>query len=132
MRMRKRAFNAGFTLIELMVVLAVAALLQSVAAPAVSALIDSVRVASAVNSLLSSFLLAPSEAIKRNTHAVVCKSVSGESCTTSGGWEQGWIVLHDVNNNAKRDSGEALVSRRPALSPDIRLTGNGSLVNYVS
>ncbi len=130
--MRRRTVSAGFTLIELMVVLVVAAVLQSLAAPAVSAMLDSVRVTSAVNSLFSSFLLARSEAIKRNAHAVVCKSDSGETCATGGGWEQGWIVFHDVNKNARRDPGEARLSRQSALSASIRLTGNGPVASYVS
>lgn len=130
--MDKRSASAGFTLIELMVVVAVAALLQSLAVPAFRGFVNSMRLTVAVNSLFTSLLLARSEAIKRNGRAVVCKSVTGEACVTSGNWEQGWIVFHDANNNAWRDAGEAIVSHQQATPGPILLTGNAPLVSYVS
>lgn len=87
--MDKQYGCSGFTLVELMVVVAVLAVLQTLAAPAFSGLVSSMRLSTAANSLFSSLLLARSEAIKRNSRAVVCKSATGYACTTSGGWEQG-------------------------------------------
>lgn len=130
--MVKRYGCAGFTLIELMVVVAIVAVLQTLAAPAFSGMVSSMRLSTAINSLFSSLLLARSEAIKRNSRAVVCKSATGFACATTGGWEQGWIVFHDANNNATLDAGEALLSREQALPNLIRLTGNSPLVSYVS
>ena len=130
--MDKRSASVGFTLIELMVVVAIAALLQSLAAPSFRGFVNSMRLTAAVNSLFTSLLLARSEAIKRNGRAVVCKSVTGEACVTTGGWEQGWIVFHDANNNARRDAGEAIVSHQQATPSPILLNGNAPLVSYVS
>lgn len=130
--MNKRSAGAGFTLIELMVVVALAALLQSLAVPAFAGFVNSMRLTVAVNSLFTSLLLARSEAIKRNGRAVLCKSVTGEACVTSGSWEQGWIVFHDTNNNARRDAGEAVVSFQQALQAPILLSGNNPLASYVS
>lgn len=130
--MRMQSGCAGFTLIELLVVVALVAILQSLAAPALSGMVNSLRLTTSVNSLFSSLLLARSEAIKRNSRAVVCKSATGDACITSGGWEQGWIVFHDANNNAAVDVGEVVVSRAPALAPSMRFTGNAPLANYVS
>jgi len=130
--MDKRSVNAGFTLIELLVVVAVVAILQSLAAPPLAAMINSMRLTVAVNALFSSLLLARSEAIKRNTRAVVCKSASGEACTTTGGWDQGWIVFHDANNNTRRDAGEVLLLQQDALSAGVRFSGNSPVANYVS
>ena len=130
--MNKRYGCAGFTLVELMVVVAVVAILQSLAAPAFSDMVSSVKQTTAINSLFSSLILARSEAIKRNSRAVLCKSANGTTCTTTGGWEQGWIVFHDANNNADLDTGEAILSREQAQSKLIRLTGNSPVANYVS
>lgn len=131
--MRMQSGCAGFTLIELLVVVALVAILQSLAAPALAGFVNSTRLTTAVNSLFSSLLLARSEAIKRNSRAVVCKSsAAGDACIKTGGWEQGWIVFHDANNNTLLDAGEAVVSRMPALAPSLRFTGNDPLVNYVS
>lgn len=130
--MDKRCKSMGFTLVELLLVVAVIALLQALTAPVFASLVNSVRLSSATNSLFSSLILARSEAIKRNSRAVVCKSGSGLACTSSGGWEQGWIVFHDPNNNAVLDDGETLLYREYALSNLIRLTGNSPVVSYVS
>ncbi|MGH8832441.1 MAG: GspH/FimT family pseudopilin [Polaromonas sp.] len=123
---------AGFTLIELLVVVALVAILQSLAVPALAGMVNSMRLTTAVNSLFSSLLLARSEAIKRNSRAVVCKSASGDACITTGDWAQGWIVFHDANNNASLDAGEAVLSRQQAFPQAIRFTGNGPVASYVS
>ncbi len=60
--MDKRSASAGFTLVELMVVVALAALLQSLAVPAFRGFVNSMRLTAAVNSLFTSLLLARSEA----------------------------------------------------------------------
>lgn len=130
--MDERSGCAGFTLIELLVVVALVVILQSLAAPAFSAMVNSMRLTTATNLLFSSLMLARSEAIKRNSRAVVCKSDTGNDCTTTGGWEQGWIVFHDANNNAALDAGEDVVSREQALPQPILLTGNGPVASYVS
>lgn len=122
----------GFTLVEMMVVVALFAILQSLAFPAFTNFIDSMRLNSSVNSLFSSLTLARSEAIKRNSRAVVCKSATGDACIATGGWEQGWIVFHDANNNSVRDNGEAILSRQHALPTSIRFVGNGPVSKYVS
>jgi type IV fimbrial biogenesis protein FimT len=116
----------------MMVVVALFAILQSMAVPAFTNFMDSMRLNTSVNSLFSSLTLARSEAIKRNSRAVVCKSAMGDACNATGGWEQGWIVFHDANNNALRDNGEAILFRQEALSKSIRLFGNGPVSKYVS
>lgn len=124
--------DRGFTLIELLIVLALAALLQTLATPALSALADGARVRSAAQALHGSLLLARGEAIKRNGRVVLCKSADGMSCAPAGGWEQGWIVFHDLNNNAAFEAGEAVLLREAALPATLRLTGNSLVKSYVS
>ena len=130
--MGDRVRSAGFTLIELVMVVALVAILYSLAAPSLSGMANSMRLTTAANSLFSSLLLARSEAIKRNSRAVVCKSATGDTCNTSGGWEQGWIVFHDANNNASLDADEVILSREQALPHPIQLTGNGPVASFVS
>lgn len=130
--MKTQSKCAGFTLIELLLVVSLMAVLLSLAVPSLAGMANSMRLTTATNSLFSSLLLARSEAIKRNSRAVVCKSATGDACMTTGGWEQGWIVFHDANNNAAVDAGEAILSREHAVSPPIRLTGNEPVVSYVS
>ena len=124
--------TAGFTLLELVVVLAIGAVLAAVAVPPMHAMLNTQKVVSFVNLFVSSLHLARNEAIKRNARAVMCKSATGQSCTGSGGWEQGWILFHDTNNNAQLDAGEQVVLRQGAVSVGPRLTGNTPVANYVS
>jgi type IV fimbrial biogenesis protein FimT len=126
-----RRGGAGFTLVELLVVVALVSVLSFLAVPALGSAINSARLSSATHALFSSFVLARSEAIKRKSRTVVCKSPDGFVCTTSGGWEHGWIVFHDPNNNATADAGEPVLARHTALPGEIRFDGNFSHLSYV-
>src|SRR5687767_7278791 len=103
--------SGGFTLIELAAVMAVAAVLVGAGVPPLTETVRSIRLSSASNDLLAGLLMARSEALKRNGRGVVCKSSDGVSCASTGGWEQGWVVFHDANNNGSRESGEVIVER---------------------
>lgn len=82
-RFIKRAFD-GFTLVELMTVVAVVAVLASLAAPSFSRLIASNNVRSAASDLQMALLRARNEAVSRNVDIIVEKS--------SAGWQDGWEV----------------------------------------
>lgn len=127
-----RSGSGGVTLIELLVVLALAAVFQTLAAPAMSGMANSMRTSAAANTFFSSIHLARSEAIKRKARVVLCKSATGDACASTGGWEQGWLVFHDANNNASLDAGEVLLLREQALPDPVRLAGNGPVASYVS
>lgn len=122
----------GFTLVELMIVLAVAAVLCGAAAPSFTSLVRSIRLSSATNDLLAGLTITRSEAVKRNVRVVMCKSADAASCAAAGGWEQGWIVFPDGDNDGVRDANEPIIYRSQALQGSLRLTGNGPVSKYVS
>lgn len=124
--------SGGFTLAELLVVSFIAALLVGIGGPAMTATVKSVQLTSASNDLLAGLLMARSEAIKRHSRVVICTSADGMSCARAGGWEQGWMVFHDVNENGLRDSGEAIIQRVQALNIEMRVSGNLNVARYVS
>ena len=125
--------RAGFTLVELVVVVvAITATLLAIAVPGMNGMLSAQKSTALVNSFVVSLHLARGEAIKRNARAVVCKSADGLSCSTSGSWEQGWIVFHDANNNGVLDAGEQVVLQQGPIARDLRLTGNMHVADYVS
>lgn len=89
----------GFTLVELMVVLAVSAILIMVAAPNLTDMATSAKLNSESDRWIASAHLARSEAIKRNRLVTLCATTDGSTCATSGGaqvWASGWLIGHTV------------------------------------
>lgn len=129
--LRKRSLR-GFTLVELVAVIAILGILLGVAVPWVGTFADSLRLTLQANAYLSALHLTRSEAIKRNSRMTVCKSADGLSCTEGGGWQQGWIVFHDPNHNAAKDDAEVMVHQSPALPTSFQLVGNSNVAKYVS
>jgi len=124
------ALQRGFTLIELMVAVAILAILAVLAAPSFNDAILSNKLSSYSNNFVASATLARGEAIKRNAVVKMCRSADGASCATSGGWQQGWIVFNDPDDNGSLDSGETLIQRQQALSADYSFTGNVYAVGF--
>jgi type IV fimbrial biogenesis protein FimT len=83
--------QAGFTLVELMVAIAVLAVLLALAAPSFTNASLPSKLRSVANSLVGAALLARSEAIKRDAVVTLCVSADGATCG-AGNWSQGWIV----------------------------------------
>ena len=122
----------GFSLTELMVTLAVLSTLLTLAIAGWSSVANSMKLTALSNTFLSQLHTARSEAIKRNARVAMCKSPDGIVCVTTGGWEQGFLVFHDANNNGKRDAQELIVYRIAALPSGFRLSGNVNVAKYVS
>lgn len=87
----------GFSLIELMVVVAITAILLAIGLPSFQGSLRSNRVATATNELMASFALARSEAIRSPGGAVICSTQNGTSC--GGDWNDGWMVWIDMDGD---------------------------------
>jgi type IV fimbrial biogenesis protein FimT len=114
-RGRSGRANSGFTLIELMVTILVAAILLTVAVPAFQNFLQNDRQWTTANSLVMSLNAARSEAIKQDTAVSVCPTTNGTACSAASPWSQGWIVLSSA-------SGSTAVLTVPALDTGTTLT----------
>ena len=99
----------GYTLIELMSMLAVVSILVTVGLPLMSVFFESNRMISNTNDLVAGLNIARSEAIKQQIRITLCQSDDQASCTGSGRWEDGWIVFQDPNGNVTVDGGERIL-----------------------
>jgi len=99
--------NSGFTLMELMVTLAVLAILLAVGLPSFQGSLRSNRLATTTNELIASMALARSEAIRNGRGSGVCASADGASCGDD--WAAGWLVWQDANGNGSLDAGETVL-----------------------
>ena len=100
----------GFTLVELMVTLAVAIILLAVGMPLFSGIVGSNRATTQANTFLAGFKLARSEAVKRGADVSVCAvadpAASPVTCGDSGDWSNGLLVFTDAGTAGSIDGSD--------------------------
>ncbi|MFP5414689.1 MAG: GspH/FimT family pseudopilin [Gammaproteobacteria bacterium] len=120
--------NRGFTLIEMMVTVAILAILIAAVTPSFRGILRDNQAATQASAVVTSLMLARSEAIKRNAPVAMCRSNTGTSCAGSD-WADGWILWTDIDGDAAVDSVE-IVQVREALAGNFALTATGSSFTY--
>jgi len=130
--------NTGFTLIELMVTVAIAGVVLGIGIPSFNEAIRNSRLTTSANELITALNLAKSEAIKRGEHVVVRK--------TGAEWEDGWQVFVDIDRstaakeNTFDDDGDANLCEAgedcvlrvySALPSSYTLRGNNNFTNFI-
>ncbi|WP_310154748.1 GspH/FimT family pseudopilin [Luteimonas sp. 3794] len=93
---------AGFTMVELMVTVAIIGILAVVAVPAMTGLINNSRLSGLSGEVVSAVQFARSEAVRRNARVTLCASADGLACSNAADWSR-WIVLAPDNTSGGTD-----------------------------
>lgn len=126
--------TTGFTIIELMITIALAAVILTLGVPAFQGLSERNRLTSNINSFVASLALARSEAVKRKQRVIVCASTDGATCANNGKYETGWIVYVESSNplDTNRDvNNEELLWVNDALANNLTLRATVPFENRV-
>lgn len=121
--MRTRS-QRGFTLIELIVVLAIAAIMLGLGVPAFRDFMDGQRVKNTAFDFAAALLLARSEAVKRNAAVTMDQA--------AGGWQNGWTVsAGGTTLSVKEAPAGVTVTANPAVT-SVSYQGNGRVATAAS
>jgi type IV fimbrial biogenesis protein FimT len=101
----------GFTALELLIAVAVTALLLTLAVPAFKAMVLDSRQAAAVNRFIHGMHVARHAALVSEADVVVCRSTDGRQCVHAGTWDTGLIVFvnRDRDDPPRVDAGEQIL-----------------------
>jgi len=120
-----RCERGGFSLIELVVTIALMSILIGFAMPSLRSVLGSSELTATVNELVFALQTARSEAIKRSAPVALCTSatplVPDPGCGGDG-YADGWIVFADTNGNGTRETDEELILQAEPPGPAFAFT----------
>jgi len=123
----ERKWLGGFSVVELMAILAITGIALSIGIPSFHGMIQSQRLTTATNALFMSVNLARSEAIHRGTRVDLVPK-------DGLAWNKGWVVFIDENNNQRPDAHETIIYSHDAVDREMRITPSftDSKVQYIA
>jgi type IV fimbrial biogenesis protein FimT len=125
--------HQGLTLVELIVAVAIAAILVGVAIPSFFNLIADNRLTALTNELVTDMHYARSEAVTRELPVTICASEDGESCSGRNDWSSGWIVFTDASgSNGEYDAEDELLINNQSDTDQISLLSENEYVRFSS
>lgn len=126
---------SGYTLVELLVALAIGAILLMIAIPGYSYLVHKNTLTVVTNDLVTALHLARSEAIKRSMRVTICKTSNATNtapaCDPLASWRQGWLVFVDGGTAGVFEFGDTILWVQDSASRVVTIT-TSNFNNYVS
>lgn len=121
-----RRAQQGFTLVELMITLLIAAILMAIGVPGMRVLSQNSQQRNAVSDINSTLARVRTEVAARNIGATVCASNDQESCSGEVNWENGWIIFVDRDADGEIDTGDTVIQVHAALPGGVTLRTLGA------
>jgi type IV fimbrial biogenesis protein FimT len=122
--------STGFTLLELIMTMTVAAILLAIGVPSFRYVTSANRAAGEINGLLGDMQFARGEAIKEGQTVTICAAANGAPpCLGTTAWENGWIVFSDVAGNGVFGGTDVLLKMQKTFSNTDTLTADNGITN---
>lgn len=121
----RRGNGSGFSLIEAVMVMAIAAIGLVVGVPSYRAMVEHQRASSAMHLLTAHMASARSTAISYRIPTVVCPSDRAGGCRSDGDWSHGWLMFFDRDGNRQPDAREDILRDENApIHPSLRIVSS--------
>jgi type IV fimbrial biogenesis protein FimT len=106
----------GFTALELVVTMAIVAILLATGVPAIKNYSWNLRMKAAMDLLQTDLNLARGFAISHNIQTIICPATDSNDCSGLSTWQDGWIVFTDLNADRQKQEGEPLLKQAGAVA----------------
>src|SRR5450830_1661020 len=93
--------SAGLTAIELMMVMAIAAVLIAIVVPSFRSAVQTATTTREINAFVGDLGFARAEAIKEGVPMTMCASTNGTTCSGANNWQTGWIIYPNPGLTSK-------------------------------
>lgn len=113
--------HLGYTLMELLIALAVLAMIFAVAIPSYGAAMARAQLGTAETAIFTSVNNAVNFSFVGGTRAVLCPSRDGTSCDSGYDWSYGWLAFEDNNANRERDADDRKLGSYEQNSRDLHV-----------
>ncbi|WP_163134333.1 GspH/FimT family pseudopilin [Agarivorans sp. Alg241-V36] len=123
----------GFTLLELMIAVAILVIVMVIAVPSLQSLMQENKQKVTRDLLVSSLVVAQQEAIRNNLSTYVCPTTNGTSCESAWGANKGWLVYLDSNRDGLLSSSTQVIASYPKPeSAEVRYSDTASAARTTS
>lgn len=121
----------GFTLLELMLTIAILSILMGLGVPAFNDTIRNNQIAATGTELVTALNLARNEALKRSLRVSVCAADTEDKCATGTDWSKGWIVFtDDIGTAGVIEPGDTPLQNWSAPAGGVTITAGSSAVSF--